>query len=127
VLGQWGLGTGKPDLRERTMAFEVYEVSIELIRALRPIVGRLGTRDSKLADEIRRAATSVALNLGEGNRKRGKSRLSFFRIAAGSANEVRAGLEVAEAWGYLEEEETQDAAGLVDRVLAMLWRLAGPS
>jgi four helix bundle protein len=108
------------------MAFEVYEVSIEVVRALRPIVGRLGTRDSKLADEIRRAATSVSLNLSEGNRKRGKSRLSFFRIAAGSANEVRAGLEVAAAWGYLEESETQDAAGLVDRVLAMLWRLAGP-
>jgi len=47
--------------------------------------------------------------------------MQFFRIAAGSAAEVRATLEVALAWGYLDAAPL--AAAEVDRVLAMLWRL----
>jgi four helix bundle protein len=63
----------------------------------------------------------VVLNLAEGNRRTGQDRLQFFRIAAGSAAEVRAALEVACAWGHIE---ASPAAGTeVDRVLAMLWRL----
>ena len=43
------------------MAFQVEELAIELIEALRPVVGRVKGRDRALADQITRAASSVAL------------------------------------------------------------------
>ena len=47
---------------------EAYEVSIELIGALRELLPVIKRHDRDLADQIHRAATSVALNLGEGAR-----------------------------------------------------------
>ena len=105
--------------------FEAYEVALEMVSALRPSVEALGQRDKDLADQVRRAGSSVVLNLAEGARRRGKDRMRFYRIAAGSAAEVKAALEVARAWQYLGTLAEVD--GLLDRVLAMLWRLThGP-
>ena len=71
-----------------------------------------------------RAASSVSANLAEGNRRVGKDRLHFFRIPAGSAAETRAHLRVALAWGWVDAEQISDALALIDRELALLWRLA---
>jgi four helix bundle protein len=105
--------------------FEAYEVALELAAALRPVLDQLARRDRDLADQMRRAGSSVALNLAEGARRTGRDRLHFYRIAAGSAAEVRAALAVAQAWGSLAAVSEVDV--LLDRVLAMLWRLThGP-
>ena len=105
------------------MAFEVLQVAVQLVGALRAPVEGLARRDRNLADQVRRAASSVALNVSEGNRRCGKDRLHLFRIAAGSAAEVRTALDVAEAWGHLDGGVLGDARALLDRELAMLWRL----
>jgi four helix bundle protein len=68
-------------------------------------------------------ASRVPLNLAEGRRRVGKDRLHHFRIAAGSAAEVRVALLVARAWGDLEARDVEEALLLLDRLLAMLWRL----
>jgi hypothetical protein len=40
---------------------------------------------------------------------------------------VRAALEVAVAWGYVDAMSLAEVEALLDRVLAMLWRLTrGP-
>jgi len=105
--------------------FEAYEVALELAGALRPGLDQLARRDRDLADQMRRAAASVVLNLAEGARRTGRDRLHFYRIAAGGAAEVRAALAVAIAWGNLAAVPAVDV--LLDRVLAMLWRLTnGP-
>jgi len=75
------------------------------------------------APQLRRAAASVPLNLGEGRRRCRKDRIHLWRVAAGSAGEVLAGLRTAEAFGYLTPVSAAPALGLCDRVLAMLWRL----
>ena len=103
--------------------FDAEKIALELIRALRAPLSSLERSDRSLADQARRAATSVPLNISEGNRRVGKDRVHFFRIAAGSAAEVRTALVVAVSWGYLTEEETQPALKLADRLLAILWRL----
>jgi four helix bundle protein len=105
------------------MPFQALEVSLEAIRSLRSPLGRIRTRDPRLYQQIRRAANSVTLNLAEGARRRGKDRLHLWRIAAGSAAEVRSALRAAEAWGDLEPSSIAPALALLDRVLAMLWRL----
>jgi four helix bundle protein len=105
------------------LRFETLELSIDLIYKLRQPVARLRTKDAELSSQIRAAASSVALNLAEGRKRTGKDRLHHWRIAAGSADEVRTALRVALAWGDLEEPDAAGALGLLDRVLAMLWRL----
>ncbi|MCC6995413.1 MAG: four helix bundle protein [Deltaproteobacteria bacterium] len=105
------------------MALEVLEVSMELIAALRGPLGRLRQADRDLADQVRRAATSVALNIAEGAGRTGKDRPHHYRVAAGSNLEVAAALEVAVAWGDLDATEVQLALDLGRRVGAMLWRM----
>jgi four helix bundle protein len=80
-------------------------------------------RDPRLATHIRDAGSSVALNLGEGNRREGRDRTHLWRIASGSAEEVRTALRVAVAWGYLSEEAVVDALARIDCLQAMLWKL----
>jgi four helix bundle protein len=65
-------------------------VSLKLIASLRPLLPLIARRDRDLEplDQVRRAATSVASNVSEGNRRVGKDRLHLFRVAAGSAAEV---------------------------------------
>jgi len=105
------------------MSFHALDVALELVSSLRQPVGALATRDPSLADQLRRAATSVPLNVGEGRRRVGRDRLHHWRIAAGSAEEVRTALRVALAWGHVDPAEVEPALDLCDRVLAMLWRL----
>ena len=107
--------------------FEAYGVALEMIRGLAAVLPRIKSRDGDLAKQGRRAASSVALNLSEGNRRKGKDRAYHFSVAAGSADEVLAVLEVSEAWGYLSPQATGSLKDLLDRVLAMTWKLSHPS
>jgi four helix bundle protein len=105
------------------MRFEALEISISVIRALRDPVARLEQKDRELARQIRTAASSVPANLAEGRRRAGMDRRHHWRIAAGSADEVHTTLRVAVAWGKLQQSEVDEALRLLDRVLAMTWRL----
>ena len=105
------------------MPFEALEISLEAIRSLRSPLRRIRAQDPRLYQQIRSAASSVTLNLAEGSRRSGKDRLHLWRIAAGSAEEVRAALRAAEAWGDLDVPAVAPTLALLDRVLAMLWRL----
>ena len=69
------------------------------------------------------AASSIASNLAEGNRRVGKDRLHFFRIAAGSADETQTQLRIALAWGWVGARDIDQTLGLVDQELAILYRL----
>lgn len=104
---------------------DAYAVSLQAIRSLRPVVLAIGRRDKELERQTRKAASSIALNVKEGARRRGSDRRYHFSVAAGSADEVVGCLEVAEAWGYLGREAIAEPLALLDRVLAMLHRLSG--
>ena len=53
----------------------------------------------------------------------GKDRLHSFRIARGSALEVRAGLRLAMAWGHLPAADAAASLSVLDTLLAFLWGL----
>jgi four helix bundle protein len=101
--------------------FVAYEVSLDLIRSLRPIVETLAGRDRDLADQLQRAASSVCLNLAEGSRRSKGDQRRFYSYASGSAMEVRAALETAEAWGWISEVGQPRES--LDRLLGLLWGL----
>ena len=104
------------------MALRIYAVAIEMVREVRPLSERLGRRDSNLADQLRRAAASVPLNLHEGAYSQGGNVRARFHNALGSAAEVRACLDVAEALGYLEQIDPA-LRDILDHVVATLHRL----
>ena len=89
-------------------------------------VGRLAEvvarKDGALADQMRRAMASVVLNLAEGDGSQGKNRHARYFNALGSAREVGAAIQVAEAFGYVSDV---DAALLdrLDRIRATLFRI----
>jgi four helix bundle protein len=99
------------------------EVSIQLIQALRPVASRIKRRDRSLADQLVRAASSVALNIAEADYSDGGNKRARLFTAAGSAGEVRAAVGLAVRWKYVVREDVSEAKQLVDRVIAMLWRL----
>jgi four helix bundle protein len=105
------------------MSFHAFDVALEMIGHLRQPLAAIAQHDPDLAQQLRRAAASVPLNLSEGRRRHGRDRLHLFRVAAGSADEVVATLRVAEAWGHLERASIAPALASCDRVLAMVWRL----
>ena len=104
--------------------FIAYNVSLELIRELRRLVPVIARQDRELAVQIRTAASSVTLNLSEGQRSGGGNQRRHYEIAHGSANEVKGALEVAQAWGWIDGAEK--ARAVLDRLLALLWRLTHP-
>jgi four helix bundle protein len=106
------------------LVFIALKVSIEVVRALREVVEQLATRDRDLADQIRRAASSAALNVAEGSKRAGKDQAHHCRIAAGSAAEVRAAIAIGAAWGYLDQARYQALEALLDRQAALLYRIA---
>ncbi len=78
-----------------------------------------------LVDQMRRAATSVGMNLFEGAmRLSSKEFRQFVGIARGSAGEVCYQLLLAKDLGYISEDTYGDLRGRYNRVLQMLSRLA---
>jgi four helix bundle protein len=105
------------------MALQVAEFSFQVVEQLRPLMPRIRQRDRSLADQIVRAASSVALNIAEADHSDpGNQRARFF-TASGSANETLAALRLATSWGYLSPTEAEAPAALLRRVIAMLWKL----
>jgi four helix bundle protein len=103
--------------------FMAYEVSLDAIRCLAAVVPQIAARDGPLADQLRRAASSVPLNIAEGRRRAGAARTNFYRIAAGSAAEALAALDTALAWGYADAKSLAQSRATLDRLLGMLYPL----
>jgi four helix bundle protein len=83
----------------------IYSVMLSVARQLQPEMVRIEGKDRDLARQMRRAIASVVLNLGEGMGSSGGTRRERYRNALGSARETKAGLDVAEALGYIEARE----------------------
>ena len=105
------------------MAFQVQEYAYELISALQPLAVRIRRQDKSLADQLTRAASSIALNIAESSYSDAGNQRARLFTAAGSANETRAALRVAIAWSYFTPGEATEALALLDRIVAILWTL----
>jgi len=113
-----------PFQNQRRIVVDAYNVTLEMIAELRTIVPALEAHDRDLADQLRRAANSVFLNLNEGRKRLKGDRVRFFAYASGSASEVRAALELAVTWGWIDRPIA--TLLLIDRIAAMTWRMSHP-
>jgi four helix bundle protein len=91
-------------------------------RRLMPVIRK---RDRPLFDQIHRAMNSVVLNTAEAAGNDPGTSRARFASACGSAKEVRAGLRLALAYGYLSSAKVAEVDTALDEVCAMSWRLSG--
>lgn len=105
------------------MTYRLEEMSLELIDALVPLMPRIKRHDKSLEDQLRRAASSIGLNLAEAAGSDPGNKRARFHTAAGSARETQHALRQAIAWRYVTAREAERALGLVRRVVAILWRV----
>lgn len=103
---------------------DVFRVAIELVELVTALGSLRGTAGA--LDQLRRAATSVAVNIGEACGKRGADRRRFFEIARGSALECAAALRVLLALGMIKQQRFAAGRALCERLYAMLTRLCRP-
>jgi four helix bundle protein len=95
---------------KRDAMLRIYEVILEVLVGLRPVIAAIDLHDRDLARQLRRAATIVALNTSEGSGCSGGTRRERYRNALGSARETAACLDSAIALGYVDGVD----AGLLD-------------
>ena len=100
-------GAGKKSQGE--LGFEglrFYELGLELLKAAYRLADKMPVYEKyNLADQLRRAAVSVTLNIAEGyGRYHYLDRIRFFYIARGSLNETLSAFISAHAVGYADEE-----------------------
>ena len=105
------------------MAFDAQEAALTVIEQLAPIEAKLKQRRKSLADEVIRAAESIALNVSEARQRAGLDRPDLYRRAAGSAAELTTALRIARARGFITAADYATVDVPLDRVRAMLWRL----
>ena len=89
-------------------ASSVEQHSLGVIEQSRTLVEAIQRKDRDLASQLRRALSSISLNLAEGfGAARGNARLRF-ETALGSLKESEAALRIAIAWGYVSPESTAE-------------------
>ena len=107
---------------ESMLMLVAYQVALEVITQLRPIVEKIKQHDAHLADQLRCAGPNTLANLAEGQRRKAGNKRRAFENAHGEAREMLGCLECAFAWGYALDD-TQVRATL-DRLLALCWGLS---
>ncbi len=99
----------------------IYSFILETLRKVALLEARIRKHDPDLARQLRRAASSIALNCAEATGSQAGNVKARFRNALGSTYETRACLDVAEVFGYVEADaKLRDD---LDRIGATLYRL----
>ncbi len=96
-------------------------LALQIVTDVRAVVDAVEKRDRSLNDQMRRAAVSVISNINEGARRKGKDRLHFWRISAGSADELMGQVHTAVIWGYVPAQPA--LLKLLDRFLGVAFGL----
>ncbi len=114
-----------------TFAFEdlkVYKKSLRFsVEAIR--LAKTVSKDNRtLADQLTRAASSIPLNIAEGNgRWHFKERLNFFKIARGSVFECVAIIDLLHGLGLISQGNFQRLKKDLDEVSRMISGLVNKS
>jgi len=99
----------------------IYQRSLELISIAKKVMDDLPTGYGFLADQLRRASSSIVLNFSEGYPKASiKEQRRSFSMAKASCYEVAAILDVAERFGVIHAELHHGGKDIADHVAAML-------
>ena len=103
---------------------DVYRCSIDFVGRAVEMGATLPKGHAELRDQLRGAAFSVPLNIGEAAGRASEADAArHFAIARGSAMECAAVLDVMHALAVVDEAQYREANDLLARVVAMLTKL----
>ena len=106
------------------MQLRIADDIVETVGTLHQLSRVIARQDPDLSKQLRRAASSIGLNAGEGLAARGGNRTVRLESAMASGREVILGLRIAGAAGYLDAERVAREVDSVDRIVATLYKLA---
>jgi four helix bundle protein len=106
---------------------DVYQRSVEFLALTRRVRQRLPNGHADLADQLRRAAQSVAQNIAEGcGRTTRADKAKHYAIARGSAMECASHFDIMRIDELIEIELYAEGSELLERIVAMLTKLIVP-
>ena len=105
--------------------FEAEGIADQIVDEVAKVVSRI-RGDAELAKQMRNATQSLSNNIGEGAGRFGRDRVLLFSYAYGSGRELRRQLKFAVAFGHVDDDSIEGLRDLLDRELAILWRLTHP-
>lgn len=101
-----------------------YVDALGLAKRVPGLVARWPRGNYQLEDQLRRALTSVVLNISEGNARRGvRERARFFSIARASASEAASCIDVAAAFRLISEPDGAYFSDQLLQIVKMLYKL----
>ena len=98
----------------------IYPFIVETLKEVGASARLIAKCDIDLARQMRRAGASIALNTAEADGASAGNERMRLKTALGSAREVRACLDVAGAFGYLDADAV--LVDRLDRICATLYR-----
>jgi len=105
-------------------SLDVYQLSLDFIDLAAVIVKQIPRGQSYLSDQLRRAASSIVFNIGEGAGEFAKSeKARFYRMALRSGTECAAIIDVIYRFGIIDATLHERCDRLLDRIVAMLTKL----
>ncbi len=107
------------------MRLIVHQRALEAAAGWQQLMAIMRKRDKALFEQIHKAKNSVVLNSAEASGNDPGTARARFSSACGSAKEVRAGLRLAVAYGYVSRSRVAELDTALDEVCAMSWRLSG--
>jgi four helix bundle protein len=101
----------------------IYQLALELVASVFALAREVARKDKNLADQMKRACTSVPLNMQEGWYSRGGNRIARLTDAMASARETMACLHVSVAATYLTQKRIDADLDRIDQIVAVLYTL----
>ncbi len=104
---------------------DVYQVALDFVVLANDVVEQLPRGRSHLADQLTRASISIVLNIAEGAGKfSGPDKRRYYLTALGSTTESAAILDVCRRLKLLANEGHENGKAMLERIAAMLVKLA---
>ena len=101
-----------------------YQLALDVAKRVPTLTEKWPSGSGYLTDQLRRAASSVVLNISEGNGRRSpKDRKRFFDIARASSAEVASIFDIAEAYDFIDKDMYLTLQDKLLQIFKMLYKL----
>lgn len=104
---------------------DVYKVALEFVVLVDGIIEHLPIGKAYLADQLKRACSSISLNIAEGaGEYSGNEKTRFYRMAKRSATECASILDICHILKVIEEIDYTKGRELLIRIVSMLIKMS---
>ena len=101
-----------------------YRLLVDVAKAMPGLIENWPKGYGYLSDQLKRAQSSIALNIAEGNGRTSRlERKRFFTISMSSASEVSSIIEIANAYRLISESESDYYQDALLQIYKMLYKL----